>query len=66
MSYDTELARAFTGAQAILSTRFSVERKPADIPVEQPTKLDLIINLHHRKGHWTDNPETFLSPAPTR
>ena len=39
--------------------------KAGDIPVEQPTKIDLIINLTTPKTHGLDIPATCLL-APTR
>ena len=37
--------------------------KPSDIPVEQPTKFDLVINLTTAKALGLTIPESFLSLA---
>ena len=37
--------------------------KPGDMPVEQPTKFDLVVNLTTAKGLGLNLPEAFLLRA---
>jgi putative ABC transport system substrate-binding protein len=51
------------GAPPILPTRFCAGRSLPDIPVEQPTKFDLIVNLKTAKALGLTVPDKLLALA---
>ena len=62
MSYGPSLTDQFRRAAAFVD-KILRGAKPADIPVEQPTKFDLVVNLITAKAIGLAIPETFLVRA---
>ena len=65
MSYGTEHCGPI-GSVGDLCRPDSQGRKPADLPVQQPTKFELVINLKTAKALGLDDAASRCSRAPTR
>jgi putative tryptophan/tyrosine transport system substrate-binding protein len=62
MSYGASYTDLF-GRAAELVDKILKGAKPAEIPVEQPTKFELIVNLKTAKAIGLTIPESFLALA---
>ena len=62
MSYGTNFPDLFRRSATFVNKILN-GAKPADIPVEQPTKFDLVINLKAAKALGFEIPPTLLARA---
>jgi len=62
MSYGTDFVDLFRRSAGLVD-RIHKGARPADLPVEQPTKFDLVINLRAAKALGLPIPSSLLQRA---
>ena len=62
ISYGVDLIDPSTDARPVTSIAFLKGEKPGDLPVQAPTKFELVINLKTAKALGLNVPPTLLAP----
>ena len=62
MSYGPSIVDAYRNAASFVD-RILKGAKPGDLPIEQPTKFELVINMKHRQNARFTIPQSLLVRA---
>ena len=63
IGYGPSINKFYRGLVASMLVKLLRGAKPSDLPIEQPTKFELVVNLRTAKGLGLAVPESFLARA---